>query len=70
MCNICLLTRAIPGETLDLASPDRGRCFGVAYLLRTSFLDHSWLVVARGGVVFINRVADDESQRHGAKGSR
>jgi hypothetical protein len=40
------------------------------YLLRSSFLDQRWLVVARGGVVLFNRIADDESQRHGAAGSR
>jgi hypothetical protein len=36
------------------------------YLLRTSFWDQHRLVEARGGVVFINRIADDESQRRGA----
>jgi hypothetical protein len=38
------------------------------YLLRTSFLEQRRLVEARGGVVFINRTADNESWRHGAAG--
>jgi hypothetical protein len=38
------------------------------YLLRTSFLEQRRLVEARGGVVFIYRVADDESWRHGTSG--
>jgi hypothetical protein len=40
------------------------------YLLRALFLEQRRLVEASGGVVFINRVADDESQQHGAAGPR
>jgi hypothetical protein len=40
------------------------------YLLRSSFLEQRRLLEAIGGGVFINRIADDESQRHGAAGPR
>jgi hypothetical protein len=49
---------------------DDDDALALLYLLRTSFLDQRWLVEARGGVVFIYRVADDESQWRGAAGSR
>jgi hypothetical protein len=40
------------------------------YLSRASFLEQRRLVEASDGVVFINRVADDQSLRHGAAGPR
>jgi hypothetical protein len=47
---------------------DDDDALALLYLLRTSFLEQRRLVEARGGVVFINRTADDESWRHGAAG--